>query len=84
MNLIRNPAEERESIVSAEIQIRLNGKTKVISPDISLKDLLKQLDLNPQQVAVAKNLAVIVRSELAQTKLQENDEIEIFHAVGGG
>lgn len=84
MNLIRNPAEERESIVSAEIQIRLNGESKVISPDISLKDLLKQLDLNPQQVAVAKNLEVIVRSELAQTKFQENDEIEIFHAVGGG
>lgn len=71
--------------MSAEgIQIRLNGESKVVSSDFSLQDLLNQLDLNPQRVAVAKNLEVIVRSELAQTKLQENDEIEIFHAVGGG
>jgi thiazole synthase len=36
------------------------------------------------QVAVAKNLEVVIRSELEQTILEEGDEVEIFHAVGGG
>lgn len=70
--------------VNAPISIRLNGEIKHISRTLSLADLLQQLELNPQQVAVARNLEVIVRSELANTTLQENDEVEIFHAVGGG
>jgi thiamine biosynthesis protein ThiS len=66
------------------IQIRLNGQAKKIPPELNLGDLLDQLKLNPMQVAVAKNLEVIVRSELEQTTMEDGDEVEIFHAVGGG
>jgi thiamine biosynthesis protein ThiS len=66
------------------IQIRLNGQPQKISPELNLGELLDQLKINPMQVAVAKNLEVVVRSELDQTNLKEGDEVEIFHAVGGG
>ena len=66
------------------IQIRLNGQTQKFPPELNLGELLGQLKLNPMQVAVAKNLEVIVRSELSRTTLEDGDEVEIFHAVGGG
>jgi thiamine biosynthesis protein ThiS len=66
------------------IQIRLNGQTQKISSELNLGELLDQLMLNPMQVAVAKNLEVVVRSELGHTTLKDGDEVEIFHAVGGG
>ena len=80
MNLIRIiPAKG-----SGMIQIRLNGQTQKISPQLNLGELLDQLKLDPMRVAVAKNLEVVVRSELEQTTLEDGDEVEIFHAVGGG
>jgi sulfur carrier protein len=66
------------------IRISLNGHPQDVPENLSLGQLLKQLQVNPFQVAVSKNLEVIVRSELEQTYLFEGDEIEIFHAVGGG
>lgn len=66
------------------IQIRLNGEPHSLIEQTSLADLLRQLEVNPQKVAVAKNLEVVLRSELPRTHLEEGDEIEIFQAVGGG
>lgn len=66
------------------IQICLNGESREIPQSLNLEQLLKQLNLNPRQVAVAKNWEVVVHSEMAQTRMSEGDEIEIFHAVGGG
>lgn len=66
------------------IQIRLNGQSQSIPEGLSLAQLLAQLQVNARQVAVAKNLEVIPRSELERTHMQEGDELEIFQAVGGG
>jgi sulfur carrier protein len=66
------------------IQIRLNGQSKSISENLSLALLLAELQVNPQQVAIAKNLEVVMHSELESTTCREGDEIEIFQAVGGG
>jgi len=66
------------------IEIRLNGQPQKISPELNLGELLDQLKINPMQVAVAKNLEVVIHSELDETRLCNGDEIEIFHAVGGG
>jgi len=66
------------------IHIRLNGQSQSISEELNLADLLAQLKVDSRKVAVAKNLEVVVRSELDSTKMREGDEIEIFQAVGGG
>jgi thiazole synthase len=66
------------------IQIKLNGEPRNISPTLTLSQLLSELQVSPQKIAVAKNLEVIVRSELEKTTLQDGDEVEIFQAVGGG
>lgn len=66
------------------IQILLNGQSREIPEDLNLGQLLHLLQVNPMQVAVAKNLEVVIHSELRVTSLANGDEIEIFHAVGGG
>ena len=66
------------------IQIKLNGQSHTLSESCDLAKLLAEFSVDPRQVAVAKNLEVIPRSELEQTFLNNGDEIEIFHAVGGG
>ena len=66
------------------IRIRLNGQIQSISEETNLAELVQLWQLDPMKVAIAKNLEVVVRSELAKTRLQDGDEIEIFQAVGGG
>lgn len=66
------------------INIRLNGQIQTIPDDHKLADLLRQRRVDPQKVAVAKNLEVVPHSDLEATRLAEGDEIEIFQAVGGG
>jgi len=66
------------------LDIRLNGQSHRISANLTLAQLLSELAVNPQKVAVAKNLEVIPRSLHDKTHLESGDEIEIFQAVGGG
>jgi len=66
------------------IEIKLNGQVHQIPESRDLAGLLADFQINSQKVAVARNLEVIPRSELEQTYLKNGDEIEIFHAVGGG
>lgn len=67
-----------------KVKIEINGETRDLPSNWSLQDLVNDLNINPKQVAIAKNLEVIVRSELAESFLKDGDQIEIFHAVGGG
>jgi thiamine biosynthesis protein ThiS len=66
------------------IHIRLNGQDQNIPEELNLAQLLERLQVDPCKVAVAKNLEVVVRSDLGHTRMREGDEIEIFQAVGGG
>lgn len=66
------------------IQILLNGKIRDIPQNFKLGELLRQLQVNPRQIAVSVNWEVVIPSELEATSLREGDEVELFHAVGGG
>ncbi len=66
------------------IQILLNGKTQEIPKDISVGEFLRHLQINPRQIAVSVNWEVIFHSQFDHTSLSDGDEVEVFHAVGGG
>ncbi|MBR7513005.1 sulfur carrier protein ThiS, partial [Mycobacterium tuberculosis] len=57
---------------------------KRVAAGLSLADLASQLGLVPEKVAVERNLEVVPRSTLAQVQVEDGDEIEIVHFVGGG
>ncbi|WP_454280105.1 sulfur carrier protein ThiS [Sphingomonas sp. Marseille-Q8236] len=66
------------------VTITVNGEHKRVAAGLSLADLASQLGLVPEKVAVERNLEVVPRSTLAQVEVEDGDEIEIVHFVGGG
>jgi len=66
------------------ITIMVNGEHKRVVAGMSIADLARELGLIPEKVAVERNLEVVPRSTIAQVCLEDGDELEIVHFVGGG
>jgi thiamine biosynthesis protein ThiS len=66
------------------IEITVNGEPREVSPELTVSELLAQLDLTLQRVAVEHNLSILSQKHWAETKLQSGDRLEIVHFVGGG
>ncbi len=66
------------------LSIQVNGEPRRVRAGMSLADLAAELGLAPEKVAVERNLSVVPRSTLAQVLVEDGDEIEIVHFVGGG
>ena len=47
---------------------------------ITVKDLLKKMNINPVTVIVSKNSSIITEDE----KLDDNDDIKIISVISGG
>ena len=63
--------------------ITLNGATHR-SAAATIADLVRELDLAPEKVAVERNGEIVPRSTLGEALLAEGDRLEIVHFVGGG
>jgi thiazole synthase len=66
------------------LSIRVNGEHRRVAAGLSIAELASELGLVPEKVAVERNLEVVPRSTLAQVLLEDGDELEIVHFVGGG
>jgi len=66
------------------MKIQLNGKEKELDQEYTVLQLLDQLGLHPQRVAVELNRAIIKREFYPTQTVREGDEIEVLHFVGGG
>ena len=66
------------------VSIRVNGEHKRITAGLTLAQLASELGLVPEKVAVERNLEVVPRSTLDQVIVEDGDELEIVHFVGGG
>jgi len=66
------------------LQLFINGDSKQFSDNLSLADLILQLELPAVRIAVELNRVVIRRGEWSSTILREGDRVEIVHFVGGG
>ena len=68
------------------MNIRLNGNTENLNSTTSLEGLIK-IYLNGKEakgIAVALNSAIVPKQKWNETELNENDEVEVVHAVQGG
>ena len=70
--------------VDNSLSIRVNGEHRRVNGGISLVDLLNELGLDPLRVAVERNLAVVPRGQISETMVEDGDDYEIVHFVGGG
>lgn len=64
--------------------IIVNGEHRTIEPGQSLGALLRGLDLDPRGVVVERNRAIVRQPEVDAVVLQDGDQLEIVHFVGGG
>jgi thiazole synthase len=76
--------DDIRSTDAARMTVTLNGTPTAVGRGATVSDLLAQLNIVRERVAVEVNLAVIDRSAFAQTMLQEGDQVEIVNFVGGG
>jgi len=67
-----------------KIKIKINGKTKSIIRDFKLSELLKDLKIPLNKVAIELNEEIIDKKKINKLKLKKNDKIEIVHFIGGG
>jgi len=63
--------------------ITLNGASHRTGAT-TIADLVRELDLAPEKVAVERNGEIVPRSTLGEAALAEGDVLEIVHFVGGG
>lgn len=66
------------------MKIQLNGRPFEVRPGTTLLDLVKELDLVADRVAVERNREIVGRGELGRRTIEEGDRIEVVHFVGGG
>ncbi|WP_346796808.1 sulfur carrier protein ThiS [Halomonas sp. Bachu 37] len=66
------------------MQIQLNGEPHALNSTITAADLVAQLGLAGRRIAVEINEQIVPRSQLAETRLADGDQVEIVHAIGGG
>ena len=68
----------------ASVALSVNGEALEAPPQVTVRGLLKLLQLEGRRIAVAVNRDVVPRSEYASRRLGDGDRIEILEAVGGG
>jgi sulfur carrier protein len=66
------------------MHVFINGETREIDTEMSLSDLLKQLSLPSERIAIELNKEVVRRRNWETIQIKEADRIEIVHFVGGG
>lgn len=66
------------------LRVYVNGEPREFPDPLSLAELVTQLDLPAQRIAVELNRTVVRRSEWGAIELHDEDRIEIVHFVGGG
>jgi len=67
-----------------KIEIKINGKVKLIRKGINLLNIVKKLKIHIKKVAIELNQEIIDKKKLNKIILKKNDKIEIVHFIGGG
>jgi sulfur carrier protein len=66
------------------LQIQVNGEPRATLQGSTIADLLRELNIRPDRVAVEVNLNILDRQEFDRRNLQEGDRVEIISFIGGG
>jgi len=62
----------------------INGEHRRVPAGTSLAQLIAEVGLDPVRVAVERNLEIVPRSTFGEVLVEDGDEYEIVHFVGGG
>jgi thiamine biosynthesis protein ThiS len=65
------------------MNLTINGQPRTASAE-NLTALLEELGMKQDRVAIELNREIVPRDRWPQTKLNDGDQLEIVHFVGGG
>lgn len=66
------------------IQIQVNGEQRGCRADATVGDLLRELAIKTERVAVELNLEILDRMDFDRRRLKQGDRVEILSFIGGG
>ncbi len=72
------------SEVESVMQVVVNGKASELRDGAAVSELLEQLGLTGQRLAVLLDGEVVRKADFTQTVLSEGAVVEIVQMVGGG
>ena len=66
------------------IQIQVNGEQRGFRAGATVGDLLRELAIKTERVAVELNLEIMDRRDFDHRSLKQGDRVEILSFIGGG
>ena len=66
------------------IEISINGDPYKLKNGLNLVELLEDLKLDPTKVAIERNLEIVPKTTYSMIILEQDDQLEIVHFIGGG
>ena len=66
------------------MRLVVNGEEREVDQSTTVKELLVALGLGDTLVAVERNEEVVPRARHESTELEDGDQVEVVHFVGGG
>jgi sulfur carrier protein len=66
------------------MRLVINGKEQTFENPLTLSQLVEQLGMKGDRVAVELNREIVSRAQWPETSLNDGDQLEIVHFVGGG
>mgnify|MGYP001184551971 CR=1 FL=1 len=70
--------------MDGEIQIYVNGQARTWRNGATVADLLHELEIKAERVAVELNLEILDRTVFGKRVLNNGDRLEILGFIGGG
>ena len=67
-----------------KIKIKLNGKTRLINKNLTMKKLVNEFKIPIKKVAIELNEEILNKKMLKKIRIKKDDKIEIVHFIGGG
>jgi thiamine biosynthesis protein ThiS len=66
------------------VKIEVNGEAREVADGVTVEDLVRELGLRPEIVAVERNRELVTRTRRSVTRLEAGDRVEVVTLVGGG
>ena len=66
------------------MQVRVNGEVRSLSETVTIAELLDQLKLKREGIAVEVNRRIVPRAQHVSSCLKDGDVVEVVTFVGGG
>jgi sulfur carrier protein len=66
------------------MKVQINGEERDLPENLNVIDLLEEIGMKPDRVAVELNREIVGREQWAATQLKDGDRLEVVHFVGGG